>query len=353
EQVVTGTAGTSSTPCVTTGANQWYFPSGTTQEGATLAISLVNPYPDDAIADLSFTTEQGQESPQDFQGIVVPARGVVGLDLGSHLRLRAAIATTVSLRVGRVAAFETQTVQSQSAAAVANQAPGTTPWPPGVTLVRGASAPGAAWWWPSGAAGDGANEQYVIYNPGTAEAQVSLQPDLDQGGADPIQLSVDPHGVAVVTTNAESRIPKGVGHAAALRVTSGAPVVAARLALSTSPASPTGVTAVLGSRMAAGRWLLPGDSSTDSVSAALVVYNPASAPVTVSISSLRGPLPGQGAVVIPGRHRYLLTTPTPTANPALAGPLVVAAPAPVVVERDVAPAKATGMDESIAVPLSA
>ena len=352
QQVVTGSEGTSSTACATSGSTSWYFPTGTTQESATLSLTLVNPYPDDAIADLSFTTEQGQESPQDFQGIVVPARSVVGLDLGSHLRLRAAIATTVSLRVGRVAAFETQAVQSQSAAAAANQAPGTAPWPPGMTLVRGAPASGTAWWWPSGEAGDGATEQYVIYNPGRTEAQVSLQPDLDQGSADPFQLSVDPHAVAVVTTNSESRIPKGVGHAAGLRVTSGGGVVAARLALSTAPAGPTGVTAVLGSRLEAGRWLLPGDSSSDSVSAALVIYNPAAAPVTVSISSLQGALPGQGAVVIAGRHRYLLTTAAPASNPALAGPLLVAAPAPVVVERDVAPAKAVGMDESIAVPLS-
>jgi hypothetical protein len=352
QQVVTGNEGTSSTACATSGSSAWYFPTGTTQESSTLSLTLVNPYPDDAIADLSFTTEQGQENPQDFQGIVIPANSVLGLDLGSHLRLRAAIATTVNLRVGRVAAFETQTVQAQSSAAVANQAPGSLPWPPGTSLTRGAPATGTAWWWPTGAASDGANEQYVIYNPGGAEAQVSLQPDLDQGSADPFQISVDPHAVAVVTTNTESRIPKGVGHAAGLHVTNGIGVVAARLALSTSPASPTGVTSVGGSRMESGHWLVPGDSSTDPVNAAVGIYNPGPTPVTVAITSLQGALPGQSAVVIQGRRRYLLATSGAVANPALAGPLRVDASGPVVVERDVAPARGPGMDDSIAVPLS-
>jgi len=42
-------------------------------------------------------------------GLRLAAR-VVGVDLGSHLRDRASIATTVNLRIGQVVAFETETV---------------------------------------------------------------------------------------------------------------------------------------------------------------------------------------------------------------------------------------------------
>jgi hypothetical protein len=356
EQVVTGTAGTSSTACATSGSTRWHFAAGTTQETSTLSISLLNPFPDDAIADLSFTTEQGQESPQDFQGIVIPAGTVVGFDLGSHLRRRASVATTVSLRVGRVAAFETQTVQAMSAAAAATIAPGTVPWPPGVSLVRGTPSAGTTWWWPSGGASDGTTEQYVVYNPGDAEAQLSLAVDLDQGSADPFQITVDPHAVAVVATNTESRIPKGVGHAAILRSTNGVAVVAARLVLSVAPAGRTGVAQVLGSRLQSGRWLVPGDGATDSVNPALVVYNPGPATVTVSISSLGGsitPLDGQAAVSVPGHHRYVLAPSEASAGLPAASPLLVVAQGhgQVVVEGDTTPAKGIGIDSAIGVPL--
>lgn len=352
EQVVSGSEGTSSTACATGGSTSWYFATGTTQESSTLSVSLLNPYADDAIVDLAFTTEQGQENPQDFQGIVVPAGSVVGIDLGSHLRRRAAIAATVTLRIGRVAAFETQTVQAQSAAAQATAVPGTVPWPRGTTLVRGAPVAGTGWFWPSGAASDGANEQYVIYNPGPTEAQVALQADLDQGGADPFQVSVDPHGVAVVATNGESRIPKGVGHAASLRSTNGVGVVATRLVLAASPADPLGVAAVLGSQLQVRRWLVPGDGTTDSVNAAVVVYNPGSAPVTVSISTLHAPLDGQTDVVIDGHRRYVLAAGLPAVNTSVAGPMVIEATGPIVVEDDVSqPKGGRGIDAAMGVPL--
>jgi hypothetical protein len=223
-------------------------------------------------------------------------------------------------------------------------------------VTLGAPSVGSSWWWASGSAGDGTTEQYVIYNPGAGPANVSLQFDLDLGSADPLQVSVDPHGMAVVVTNSESRIPKGVGHGATLRSTNGVGVVAERVVLATSPASQTGIAEMFGSRLTAGRWLVPGDGATDSVVPSLAIYNPGSAAVRVSISSLDGALTtldGQGAVSIPGHHRYLLGA-SPGANGA--GPdraLVVAAHAggQVVVENDTSPAKGIGIDTATGVPL--
>ncbi len=349
EQVVTGSEGTSSTACASTGSTSWYFPAGTTQESSTLTLLLLNPFPDDAIADLSFTTEQGQEDPEDFQGIVIPAGTMVGVDLGSHLRDRAQVATTVTLRVGRVAAFETETVQAQSAAQAAVAPAGTVPWPPGVSVTLGTPSPGTSWWWPSGSASNGDTEQYVMYNPTGSEAQVSLGIELDQGSADPFQVSVGPFSVAVVTSNTESRIPLGVGHAAWLQSTNGVGVVAERLVLADGPAGHTGVAEVLGSRLQARRWLVPGDGATGTVVPALAVYNPGAAPVTVSISSVGGPtggFGGQGVVVVQGQRRYVLSPSSP-------GPLLIAVQGvgQVVVEGDTTPAHGIGIDSAIGVPL--
>lgn len=356
QQVVTGAGGTSSTACATAGSSHWYFPAGTTQEGSSLELTMLNPYPDSAIADLSFTTEQGQEQPDDFEGLFIPAGSVVVVDLGSHLRDRASVATTVTLRVGQLVAFETETVQAQTQAQQSAAPAGTVAWPPGVSVVLGAPSPGTSWSWPSGVAADGDTEQYVIYNPGTTVAQVSLGVDLDDGSADPFQVSVDPLGVTVVTSNAESRIPKGIGHAAWLRSMNGVAVVAERLIQATAPVGHGALAQVMGSRLAARRWLVTGDGAAGAVSPALVVYNPGLASVTVSISSLDGsiiPVDGQGAVTIGGHRRFVLAPSTPGTDPTAGGPLVITVQVPgqVVVEQDSSPAQGIGLDAAIGVPL--
>ena len=88
QQVVTGAEGIASTACASTGSDHWYFADGTTEEHSNLYLTLADPYSEDAIVDLSFSTEQGQEAPADYQGIVITAGSVVGIDVGAHLRQR-------------------------------------------------------------------------------------------------------------------------------------------------------------------------------------------------------------------------------------------------------------------------
>src|SRR5436305_1401772 len=122
-----------------------------TERDDALHIELFNPFPGDAIVDLSFTTDEGATVPHDFQGLVVPARGMIVVDVGSHVRRRADIATTVVARTGRVVAGR---LQIQSA-------------PPAVNSVLGAPATPTTWPFPDGFASDGVNERYRVYNPGT------------------------------------------------------------------------------------------------------------------------------------------------------------------------------------------
>ncbi len=129
---------------------------------------MLNPYPGVAIADLSFTTEYGQEEPVTFEGVVVPADGLTVLNLGSHLRRRLKIAVTVKVRTGQVAAFETELVTPPPPGApLVGSNGGLNPAAPtaGATLTLGSSEPATSWWWPEGADGGGLTESYVFYNP--------------------------------------------------------------------------------------------------------------------------------------------------------------------------------------------
>jgi hypothetical protein len=351
EQVVTGAEGISASACATTGSDRWYFADGTTQENSSLFISLVNPYPEDAIADLSFTTEQGAEAPADFQGVVVPAKGIIGLDIGTHLRRRAQVATTVSVRAGRVAAFKTQVV-NRLATGAASSAATTSGRAPGLSLVLGAPSPAMELWWPAGQAAPGLIERYQIYNPSQTPADVSLRVVLDEGSADPFTLRVSPGGTASVVSNGEPRIPRGVGHAAELVTTNGTGVVAERTVDGVSPAARTGLADVGGSRLERPRWLLAAGSPGPSLAESLVVYNPGTTAVDVSVARLDGEVTDinglAGATLPPGRR---LVVPIDDRSRAFNRALVIDATGNVIVERDLTRVNGVGIDATIGIPL--
>ena len=86
EQEVDGALGASVTPCSSASSDHWYFAAGRTDTDATMLVSLYNPFPVEAIADLRFATDQGPTTPDAYQGVVVPARGSLVLNIGDRVR---------------------------------------------------------------------------------------------------------------------------------------------------------------------------------------------------------------------------------------------------------------------------
>jgi len=355
------------TPCATSASPRWYFPSGQTLINAGVELTLVNPQAEAAIVDLSFTTSEGQEAPQGFQGLVVPARGLLAVDLASHLRRRAAIATTVSVRAGAAVAFETDWVDPPAPGAVlegtpqASQADADPAFPvAGVEVTLGAPSPQTSWIWPAGVAGPGLSETYVIYNPAAKAAQVRLSIGLDQGQAEPFPLSVGPYQVLTVNSEGQARIPPGVGHFAALESLNGVGVVALRSLVADGSSAwypqsgPSyGRAAMLGEDFRARRWLLPMVGTAGLGAAELVVYNPGPKAAKVALAGLdEAALTANGipspVSVGPGRRAVLGLA----GSEALGHPLLVSSDVPVYVELDsAARAPAHGISTAPAVPL--
>lgn len=331
-QVTSGPLGWSATPCATAGSATWYLAGGATLVNARDVVSLLNPYPTDAVVDLSFGTDQGVEQPGEFQGIIVPAGGVVPVDLGTHLRRRRSIATTVRARSGRVVAAQTEVTTPPPVGA----GPADPPAPvPGVATTLGAPAAGATWMWPGGQDAAGLDERWVVYDPGAAPAHVSLSVELDQGQAEPFQLDVAPHATAVVDAAGQARIPPGVGHSSLLRVTSGPGVIAVRTS-SGAPGSPSPGTAALpGLPVAADAWLLPAVAAAPGTTT-LDVLPTGTDPLDLTVAALAGgrevPIPGLTHLTLAPGTRAVL--PVSARLPGLAGPLVVRATGPVAVEED-------------------
>jgi hypothetical protein len=366
-QVIQGLT-TSVSACATSGSSVWYFATGQTRINADTVVHLLNPYPSESIVDLSFSTDQGVEQPQDFQGIDVPAGGLMTVDLGTHLRRRSAIATTVKARTGRVVAWETEWVTPPAAnQAIVGTPQAASPFAdpaspvPGVDAILGSPVPSTSWVWPDGLAGPGLDEQYVIYNPNGQTAQVRLSLGLQQGSAEPFQLSVGPYQVVPIVSEHEARIPSGVAHWAQLTSVNGVGVVATRsLTANDAPmaggANRTGITRLPGAVVSAARWLVPAPATGPNLQGWVVVHNPANHPVKVSMGQLSRSAPGGVGALGSGGAATTVGPAGRVAVPVPAGvtaPIVVVGSGAVYVEYDLYGGNGTnGICASLAVPLS-
>lgn len=361
EQFVNGPGGVTATPCATSGSSHWYFATGQSLVNAGVEITLINPYPSDSVVDLSFTTEQGTETPVDYQGLVVPPGGMLAINLGDHLRRRQQIATTVTARTGRVVAWKTQWVTTPPSGspiigsqAAANPLSDPAAPIPGVTVALGAPSAGTNWVWADGQAGNGIAEQYVIYNPGPVTADVRLSVQLDQGVAEPFELSVPPYQVIPIQSDQQARIPAGVTHSAVLESTNGVPVVAEKVVAATAPSPWSGLGDMLGMRVPAQRWLLGAAFADSSRDGWVVLYNPTTQAVQVNINMLTAgtqvPLAGQSPVSVPPDRRIAVHV--NQGRPSLQVSLIVSSPLPIYAEYDIYGIGTPGIGLGSGVPLS-
>jgi hypothetical protein len=272
EQEVQGPLGQSITACASSSSNRWYLATGATDANATEYLSLYNPYPAAAIADLSFETDQGPSTPDAFQGVVVPGGGFNVVDIGSRVRSRAQVSALVNVRSGRLVVDKVQILANRARSG-----------PRGLVLTLGVPALGTSWYFADGRVNTGVTERFDVFNPGNVEADVSAAPILEQGSADPFNLTVPPQGMISLQVDQQPRIPPGVGQAWVLTSTNGVGVVAERVITSGPPAAATGVADTTGASAPARRWVFPEGSAANGADEWLVVFDPGAAPAHVSV----------------------------------------------------------------------
>jgi hypothetical protein len=334
---VVGPLGRSLGACASEPSARWFFPSATTRPGARLVMALFNPFPSDAVVDIGFETDDGARTPQPYQGLVVPAERVVALEVSDVVTLRNEMATTVTVRSGRIVAEQLQISEGtaeQSDAAEDGSDGGADPdddsdesddtgdgedesatgettessvpdetatdtglpdelvdLPPGLALMLGAPATAETWMFPDGVGADAYDEQFVVFNPGTEPAEVEVLVLVDDpqfnGVAEPFQVSVPPGRYAVINTFADGRVPIGVSHSAFALVTNEVPVVVQRVVLGGEQSVQPGISYTLGSPVTATRWIAPAAALPGGSASAVILLNPSpSEPVTLSVRAL-------------------------------------------------------------------
>ncbi len=351
EHEVTSIHGHDAKPCATAASDQWHFAWGTTEREARELLVLFNPFPDDAIVDGIFSTEDGIREPARFDGLVVPARSTIALDLGDDVTRRAEVAASITARTGRIVVDRILRLDESDGAR-------------GLTVQLGVPRPQGTWVFPDGFVADDVTERFVLYNPGEEVAEVSIEFVLDRpdenGIPQPIDVTLAPGTQATVDLNADGRVPAEVGHSAIVRSANDVPIVAERV-LTASRSSRRGVTVTTGSPLEATTWsFAAGSANADAASGPLVdewLYLLNLDPeivVTVDVFALVGgqllPVSQLQGVTVEAGQRLSIRIGEYVQRPDL--PLLVRASEPLVAERGLyrSGEEERGMSNAVGVP---
>ena len=243
EHEVTSVNGHDAKPCATAAAPEWNFAWGDTTVDSRELLVLFNPFPQDAIVDGKFSTEDGIREPVRFDGLVVPGRGTIGVDLGDDVTRREEVAATITARSGRIVVDRIVRINGDEGR--------------GLTVQTGVPEAQQAWVFPDGFRSDEVREEFVVYNPTDEVAEATIDFIVDDpetnGIPAPIDLSLAPGTHQVVDPGTDDRVPAEVGHSATVRSANGVPIVAERVVYS-DRTNRRGVTVTTGSPVESQTW---------------------------------------------------------------------------------------------------
>lgn len=336
----TGPRGPSLTPCASAASRTWYFAEGITTRDASAVVSLLNPFPDDALVDMRFMTEEGQVTPEDLTGLTVPGRSLMAVDLAEHVQRREEVATSIEVRTGRLVAARLQAFDGTNGRE-------------GTSMALGAPSPGEVWYFPDGFVSDDVDERIQLFNPASTEASIQIDLTIAGGSAEPLLLVVPPESRLTVAAGDESRIPKDEPHSLVVRELNGVGIVAERSIDASRSGGPQGTAYALGARLTARRWVLAAGQTGDDTLAQLVVLNPSDSTARISVSLLNSGSEFavaslQDVEIGPGERWSANLGDSLREGPL---PLVVTATQPVVVERALDTRDGPGISKAMGIPL--
>jgi hypothetical protein len=338
DQDVSGPLGISSAPCASSASDHWYLAEGSTARDDSMRLVLYNPFPEDAIVDLAFATDQGRAVPSAFTGLVVKGGRLLVVKVEEHVRRRNNVAVTAVARSGRIVVDR---LQLRGGAVK------------GVSLALAAPRAATTWTFGEGLVDEGIAERFHVYNPSSQEAEISLELSLDEGAAEPFDLTVPPRERLTIVTSEEERVPRKVGHAATVLSLNDVPIVAERSIAATAPAARTGISDALGIPRSAERWVLAAGSATEALDEYVVVVNPGPKDAVLSVRGLASgqfqAIEGLQDLALAAGRRTAIRLTDHIARADLS--LLVTSSTPVVVERGVYAVGTPGIALSSGIPL--
>ncbi len=335
-QAVTGPSGWSMAPCASQVAPQWSFAGGATTAGNTLTLSLYNPTATEAVVNVSFITESGFETPQQYQGLVVPPGQLVQENVGDFVQDKAAIATLVVAQAGGLVSSEFQQWSSGAAG--------------GMSLRLGAPQLSTTWRLAQTTALPRSTVYLYLANPSQSPATATITLGLSSGSVVPHRVVVPAVSIVAFPMSGTPGLPQQTPYA--LTVASTLPIVVGRAVLAPPGAAAPVWGASSATTTVATHWLVPGPGipgapgTPGAAVSSLAVANPGTVPAQVEVTGLGAGHPVARFTVAPSAVAVL--GPAPVGGLPV---LTVSSTQPVDVEEDSGPAGAPGVVSSTGFPL--
>lgn len=331
EQELIYAAGDVTSQCVSQTSDTWYFADGFTAEGSTQRVVLINPYPDTAVVNMTYTTSAGRRAPSALQGIVLPAKTVKSIsmaDVGATNESR--VAVEVVATTGQIVASRMQHYLGGGRL--------------GYSTTVGVPSPLSEWWFTSGRTGSQVTEQLVVFNPSSRAAQVNvsffgvgitngISVDQTSGAALPSQaVDIPAGGIVSINTDSIADLPKGDHAMVVSSLNTARLVVEHVLSQKTNTSAFTAIVNGIPAGLLSDTWRIPaglGKGARNAIS----ILNTTSVDATFTVSAV-GPggvldLPGFTDVALGAASLVSLDVPDGVSD----GEVVITASVPVAVQR--------------------
>jgi hypothetical protein len=296
---LTGQGDVAIEPCARSAGTDWYFANGTTVRGAQQYLAVFNPFGDDAIVDVTFLTDTGEQDPDATQGLVVPRRSRVSIPVQDDVPRQALVAADVHARSGRVVVERTQLFDGSSSEGV--------PLRKGIAVSLGASAPASTWELGAVENVAGSAQTVAVANFGDTSTSAEIAVRLAGEQTPPLPKRVTVAAGAVQSVDVAALAPSGSVYSVSVSARDAEghapPVVAEAFASWPPGAGVRSVASTLGGTRTARQWVVALPTLAAGTHAQLTVTNPGVAPVTAALAVLqRGdtrPLTSQPELAVP------------------------------------------------------
>ena len=322
EQRADTASGSAVSSCSNSTSSTWYFADGYTVEGSKEQLVITNPFPSDAIVNISEATSTESRRPAILQSLLVRADSILVISQDLLAKRELVLAITVSSTRGRVVVGRAQEYLASVGRA-------------GFTMTLGAPSLGEQFYFADGEVAPNVIERYSIYNGSDTDAVVSvafLGLDPAAGFVNPEPIVVSAGKVASLIAG-EAGVPQGRHGAVFSTETAGSIVVERAITRQTGDTVATTVVMGSPSSFASTRWSMA--IGTDlAIENVLVVLNATGSEGTVTVKTLGAggevAVPGMEAINLPAGGVITIGVSDVTA---LGHPLVVESTQRIFVER--------------------
>lgn len=282
EQQIEFAAGNVTSQCASQTSSTWFFADGHTAEGSKHRLVLVNPFPESAVVNISFTTADGKRTPAALQGLILGARSARSVSLTeSGARDERRIAVEVRATTGQIVASRIQHYLGGGRL--------------GYSTTLGNPAPLAEYWFASGRTGANLTEELIAFNPGEEDVTLNIAffgdgitgGDASEGSA-PLpnaQVTVAAGAIEAISTDEIAELPQG-DHSMFVSVIEGGGIVVEHvLSQSIGRSFFTAITNGTPGGLASRKWIIPTGVSAGTGNS-LSILNASNEAGTITISAV-------------------------------------------------------------------